>query len=174
VVCVLVTRVSHAKTAKLIEMAFNARNSVLDRVTCGRHLANLIEWSVLSSDVCMYILFSGLQVYIISVQAYIFVHYTCLFLCGCVYLNAVVTVHGVLDIFVCPWINVSLHACTVCIFVCIYSCLSLPSSRCITTMVIVSRLRWKIIRTVLCLVLYNSLAQWYAHTWAVITGFLCF
>ena len=45
--------------------------------------------------------------------------------------------------------------------------LSLPVDI-IWTMMIVWRITGKIIRTVLCCVVYNSCTEWYAHTWAVL------
>jgi len=33
---------------------------------------------------------------------------------------------------------------------------------------IVQRIRGTIIRTVLCCIMYNSCAEWYAHTWTVL------
>ena len=67
-------------------------------------------------------------------------------------------------VLVCAWFFAGPES--VCMFerICCYSCTSLHPVDNIWGMVIVRRIRQKIIRTVLCCCVYDSCAQWYAHT----------
>jgi len=49
-----------------------------------------------------------------------------------------------------------------------WCCSPSPPIDIIWAMMILWRIRWKIIRTVLCCVVYDGCAQWYVHMWAVL------
>jgi len=55
------------------------------------------------------------------------------------------------------WVSLTTHSTVTCC-----------TAAFIWAVMIVWRIRGKVIRTVLCCVVYDSCAQWYTHTWAVL------